>query len=125
MLKSILKEIEHDSITLNDGEGAPILIMVAEKRTCSQLKHYITSEIEESSHQPFLKRLAKNYFKWNKSMGRMQPTPAPANHSAPQMRFRGGPPNKRRRVRGGSSTAQIPGRPQDLGTTFQEEIISV
>jgi DNA excision repair protein ERCC-4 len=127
LLKTILNEIEHDSITLNDGEGAPVLIMVTEKRTCSQLKHYITTEIHENSHQPFLKRLAKNYFKWNKSMNRMQPTPpTPANANQARFNNRGGPPNKRRRVRGGSSSASTPGRPQqNLADTFQQEIIDV
>lgn len=124
LLKVILQEIANDSFTLNNGEGAPVLIMVAEKRTCSQLKHYITSELEGESHQPFLRRLAKSYFKWNKGMSRMQPTPAPAPQPQPQMRFRGGaPPNKRRRVRGGSANASVAGRQQPLSAVFKDDVI--
>lgn len=124
LLKTILEEISNDSLSLNNGEGAPVLIMVAEKRTCSQLKHYITSEIEGEGHQPFLNRLAKSYFKWNKGMGRMQPTPIPAPQPQPQMRFRGGPPpNKRRRVRGGASSGAS-GRQQSLSAVFKDDVIN-
>lgn len=125
LLKVILEEISNDSLSLNHGEGAPVLIMVAEKRTCSQLKHYITAELEGENHQPFLRRLAKSYFKWNKGMSRMQPTPAPAPQPQPQMRFRGGaPPNKRRRVRGGSANASVSsGRQQPLSAVFKDDVI--
>lgn len=124
LLKTILEEISNDSLSLNNGEGAPVLIMVAEKRTCSQLKHYITSDIEGEGHQPFLNRLAKSYFKWNKGMSRMQPTPVAAPQPQPQMRFRGGaPPNKRRRVRGGASSSAS-GRQQSLSAVFKDDVIN-
>lgn len=125
LLKNILKEIERDILDLNHGEGAPILIMVAERRTCSQLKKYISSS--EDSHQPFLTRLAYNFFKWRGNIHKIQTnamntTPPPA--SAASMRGRA-PPNKRRRVRGGSTTAVAsgPGRTSTLAETFRDDVI--
>ncbi|KAI9337340.1 hypothetical protein BD770DRAFT_422590 [Pilaira anomala] len=123
LLKNILKEIERDILDLNHGEGAPILIMVTERRTCSQLKKYISSP--EDSHQPFLTRLAYNFFKWRGNIHKIQTnavnvTPPPA--SAASMRGRA-PPNKRRRVRGGSTTAVAsgPGRTSTLAETFRDD----
>ncbi|KAL7330954.1 DNA repair protein RAD16, variant 2 [Mucor circinelloides] len=123
LLKNILAEIEQDCLQLNDGQGAPVLIMVSEKRTCSQLKDYITRINEE---EPFLDKIAHNFFRWRVGIHRIQvaepakPAPAPT-----AMRGRP-PPNKRRRVRGGSATAASSansGRSMTLAETFRDDVI--
>lgn len=124
LLKSILTEIEQDSLQLNDGQGAPVLIMVSEKRTCSQLKDYITRINEE---EPFLDKIAHNFFKWRVSIHRMQAAePAKPAPAATTMRGRP-PPNKRRRVRGGSATAASSAsgssRSMTLAETFKDDVI--
>ncbi|KAI8372162.1 hypothetical protein BD560DRAFT_369424 [Blakeslea trispora] len=126
LLKNILREIEHESMGLDKGEGAPVLIMVSERRTCSQLKDYITRFQQES---PFLDKIAHNFFRWRALMHRMQNNQselAKANQQ-PQTNpsvYRGRPPpNKRRRVRGGSVAASGPDRSQTLADTFKEDVI--
>ncbi|OBZ86984.1 DNA repair protein rad16 [Choanephora cucurbitarum] len=125
LLKDILKEIEHESLGLEQGEGASVLIMVSERRTCSQLKDYITRFQQES---PFLDKIAHNFFRWRALMHRMQhnqteqiktnqpPSQASAYRGRP-------PPNKRRRMRGGSMAASGPDRSQTLAETFKDDVI--
>jgi DNA excision repair protein ERCC-4 len=124
LLKNILTEIEQDSMTLNDGQGAPVLIMVAEKRTCSQLKDYITRMNENT---PFLDKLAHSFFKWRVNIHKMQSaSTAQQQHSAATTAAdaRGRmPPNKRRRVRGGSTTAIGSGRSHTIAETFRNDVI--
>ncbi|KAG2213458.1 hypothetical protein INT47_009132 [Mucor saturninus] len=122
LLKNVLAEIENDAMGLNHGEGAPVLIMVNERRTCSQLKKYITKNNTEDS---FLSPMVRNYFQWRSKMFKIQKSTASSSTppaQAPQRR--GGPPmNKRRRVRGGSSAASGPGRTESLAETFKEDVI--
>ncbi|KAI8638095.1 hypothetical protein BD408DRAFT_485756 [Parasitella parasitica] len=121
LLKSILAEIEQDALQLNDGEGAPILIMVSEKRTCSQLKDYISRINEE---EPFLTKIAQNFFKWRANIHRMQAVEPVKQAPAPTTMRGRPPPNKRRRVRGGSATASSSGsRSMALAETFQDDVI--
>lgn len=121
LLKSVLKEIEQDSLQLNDGEGAPVLIMVSEKRTCAQLKDYITRINEE---EPFLDKIAHNFFKWRVNIHRMQTIEPVKQAPAPNTMRGRPPPNKRRRVRGGSTTASSSGsRTMTLAETFRDDVI--
>ncbi|CEP16749.1 hypothetical protein [Parasitella parasitica] len=121
LLKSILAEIEQDALQLNDGEGAPILIMVSEKRTCSQLKDYITRINEE---EPFLNKIAHTFFRWRVNIHRMQ-TVEPVKQAPAPATMRGKPPpNKRRRVRGGSTSATSSGgRSMIMAETFRNDVI--
>lgn len=121
LLKNVLAEIEQDAMSLNHGEGAPVLIMVNERRTCSQLKKYITSTKDEK----FLIPMARGFFQWRSTMHKIQKNAAPPPAPAPiTPQRRGGPPNKRRRIRGGSSTAASgPGRTGNLAEVFQEDVI--
>lgn len=124
LLKNILTEIEQDLMILNDGEGAPVLVMVSEKRTCTQLKEYITRINEDT---PFLDKLVHNFFKWRVNIHKMQT----ANTAQQQQNVNtaqanvGGriPPNKRRRVRGGSATASGSGRSHTIAETFRNDVI--
>lgn len=119
LLKNVLKEIEVDSMALNQGQGAPVLVMVTERRTCSQLKKYITTTDQD---EPFLNKLAHNFFKWRVNMHKIQTNVAPP--LPPPVNTRGGAPaNKRRRVRGGSTTASGPGRSGTLAETFKDDVI--
>ncbi|GAN08149.1 DNA repair endonuclease XPF [Mucor ambiguus] len=124
LLKSILMEIEQDNLQLNDGQGAPVLVMVSEKRTCSQLKDYITRINEE---EPFLDRIAHNFFKWRVNVYRMQAAePAKPAQTAPTTMRGRPPPNKRRRVRGGSATAASSAnssRSMSLAETFKDDVM--
>lgn len=140
LLERILSEVEQDSVNLNDGEGAPVLIMVSEKRTCSQLKKYITNVDDEHS---FLEKLANSFFKFRSSLHKVRHASSMSSNSTaerqqqarqqqqaqqqqqPMMRGRA-PPNKRRRVRGGSATAAAAsgsGRSTTLAETFRTDVI--
>ncbi|GAA5808344.1 hypothetical protein MFLAVUS_001734 [Mucor flavus] len=122
LLKNILKEIERDILDLNNGEGAPILIMVTEKRTCSQLKSYIA--LSDESHQPFLSKLAHNFFKWRANIHKIQSSASKETPPSVSASNRGrAPPNKRRRTRGGSAAASGPGRSSTLAESFKEDVI--
>lgn len=128
LLNTILLEIEQDSLQLNDGQGAPVLVMVSEKRTCSQLRDYMTriNEHQQQDEPPFLNKIAHNFFKWRVNMHRMQVAEAAAPaQPAPPSSMRGrAPPNKRRRVRGGSATAaSSSSRSMTLADTFKEDIV--
>ncbi|ORX60262.1 hypothetical protein DM01DRAFT_1332415 [Hesseltinella vesiculosa] len=116
LLKDILQEIDQDATT-NTDHGAPVLVMVNDRRTCKQLQEYLASS------QGFLKRLAEHYFSWRTTMLRMQkkqdPPASAASDSASHFGNRH-PPNKRRRVRGGSATASaMPRTPQ----AYREEML--
>ncbi|GES78268.1 DNA repair protein [Rhizophagus clarus] len=104
-----------------------VLIMVENERECSQLREYLsTIHIAErqgvSKGSIMLERLLKNYFKWKSGMSKVSKNlfngndkekckEVNSNNGKDEQLKRGTfqrgqqPPNKRRRVRGGSSTA--------------------
>lgn len=127
LLNSILREIEHESLGLNHGEGAAVLIMVSERRTCRQLQEYITRLNDQVPS--FLKSLALRFFKWRSTIHQMQVAASTRQNTTPQSTniTRGRPPpNKRRRVRGGSTAAAGPGREgTSLADTFSNDVIQV
>ncbi|KAI9307779.1 hypothetical protein BJ944DRAFT_261379 [Cunninghamella echinulata] len=106
LLQDILEEIEQDD-TINTNHGTPVLVMVKEQRTCSQLKDYI------SQKQQLLQKLSNNYFNWRREIQRIQKSALTNNSQTSQQQNqqqesayqRKYPPNKRRRIRGGSTTA--------------------
>ena len=123
LLNSILEEIEHESVGLNRGEGAAILIMVSERRSCHHLQDYITQQ------PTLLKQLAVRFFRWRSTIHQIQQqqqqqqsSRAPVNNVA----VRRAPPNKRRRVRGGAVVGSGPGRESGtLADTFGDDVIQV
>ncbi|KAG1143281.1 hypothetical protein G6F37_006756 [Rhizopus arrhizus] len=124
LLNSILEEIEHESVGLNGGEGAAILIMVSERRSCHHLQDYITQQ------PTLLKQLAVRFFRWRSTIHQIQQqqqqqqqsSRAPVNN----VTVRRAPPNKRRRVRGGAVVGSGPGRESGtLADTFGDDVIQV
>jgi DNA excision repair protein ERCC-4 len=136
LLRTILEEIQTDTIE----ESAPILIMVSDTRTCSQIKQYIAN-----TDSLFLKQIARSFFKWRSNIQSVQTNynnqqqkpqqqqqqqqqQQPQQQSqqqqqqAPTPQGGRGPPNKRRRVRGGSAAASNPGR-SSLADTFKNDVI--
>ncbi|KAI8092898.1 uncharacterized protein BX664DRAFT_261045 [Halteromyces radiatus] len=123
LLQDILDEIEKD-VTTNTDHGAPVLVMVDDQRNCAQLQQYI------SQKRTMLQKIAGRYFKWRKGMQQIQQATIGAtnqssiNTNTPQVSQRY-PPNKRRRVRGGSATATtstLNARPPPLAQTFRDEV---
>ncbi|CAG8681451.1 22521_t:CDS:10 [Rhizophagus irregularis] len=126
LLAEILQEIESDitshatetSRTSSEGEDLShlnntILIMMENERECSQLREYLsTMHIAErqglDKGSIMLGRLLKNYFKWKSGMSKVSKNLFNENDEPPKRgTFQRGqqPPNKRRRIRGGSNTA--------------------
>ncbi|KAI8332645.1 hypothetical protein BC941DRAFT_436197 [Chlamydoabsidia padenii] len=105
LLQDILDEIGEDATT-NTIHGAPVLVMVNDQRNCAQLQEYIARK------QILIQKLAGRYFKWRKDMQQIQHSVESQQGSIKQQeqstpqRY---PPNKRRRVRGGSATAASSG----------------
>ncbi|CAO3594824.1 unnamed protein product [Absidia cylindrospora] len=120
LLQDILDEIEED-VTTNTIHGAPVLVMVNDQRNCAQLQEYIYRK------QALLQRLVGRYFRWRKGIQQIQQSAttatgsqASATDSITPQRY---PSNKRRRVRGGSSTAAASGtRPPPLAQTFRQDV---
>ncbi|KAI9243897.1 hypothetical protein BDA99DRAFT_448776 [Phascolomyces articulosus] len=121
LLHDILNEIEQDM----PEEGAPVLIMVNGARTCSQLRQYINGmnkPTQENEPKPILTRLIQWFFSLQKSIYQIQQedstssynttgsSPSSTSHTQassssgklPMIKRGSAPPNKRRRVRGGS-----------------------
>lgn len=117
---------------------ASILVMVEEKRSCSQLKEYVSArstQSDDSNMTPILSRLARNYFRWKAGIAQInqqlkselkdQTSGARGFAGQSNLAMRGkAPPNKRRRVRGASAIAAASeafARP--LADTFQQDIV--
>ncbi|KAI8066812.1 hypothetical protein BC940DRAFT_340698 [Gongronella butleri] len=134
LLSDILEEIEEDDNT-NADHGAPVLIMVNDRRTCKQLQESIAKSGAS------MRTLASKYFKWRSDMlsiqtkqsrpagsigaGTSSSSSTPSTSGArglsrPNPSGRKYPPNKRRRVRGASASASaMPRTPQ----AYREELI--
>lgn len=108
-----------------------MLVMVNEKRTCSQLREYVSrmSTLTDSNERPVLTHLAQKFFQWRKNLVKVQQSSisteseqAQASSSSGASTFTRGvaPRNKRRRVRGGSAAASSSRAP--LAQTFKEDI---
>ena len=142
LLAEILDEIERDTYfnpTVRDSSNGTLLIMCSDQGTCSQLREYLQhmyvrpprlDDSEESEHEGselkpsavfMMRRKLRNYLKWKKDFARVSASLFDENQKVlngfnDQRGVSGnrgkGPPNKRRRVRGGSSAAGG-GRPID------------
>ncbi|CAO3681836.1 unnamed protein product [Umbelopsis vinacea] len=136
LLQEILDEIEHD-IGVTQAHDATILIMVDEKRTCAQLKEYVSTRSsmpKDSTVVPILSRLARNYFRWKSAIVQINQqakaelrdktsTPREGSRQFSPNARGGAPPNKRRRVRGASAIAAASEAfTRPLADTFQQDI---
>ena len=140
LLAEILEEIERDSYfnpAIRDDSNGTILIMCSDQGTCRQLREYLQTmqvrlqqtnkeEEDEELAEPtpsavfMMRRKLRNYLNWKKDFARISDSLFNENQKALKgfndqpgaNGYRGkGPPNKRRRVRGGSAAAASDGRP--------------
>ena len=140
LLAEVLEEIERDSYfnPVQDDSHGTILIMCSDQNTCRQLREYVQNmhvqpaplaeeegeddgEIETKPSATFMmRRKLRQYLEWKKKFARVSASLFTENQKALNGYkdqsganvYRGkGPPNKRRRVRGGSASAAGGGRP--------------
>lgn len=134
LLAEILEEIEKDSYfnPQNDESSGSILIMCGDQATCRQLREYLTTmfsdEVEEnedaiserkSSANSLMRRKLRNYLQWKRDFARVSSNLFEENQkeiNGTSKQYGGaasrgrGPPNKRRRVRGGAAALANPTR---------------
>ncbi|KZF20812.1 MUS38-like protein [Xylona heveae TC161] len=139
LLAEILEEIERDAYfnpPPRDDSNGTILIMCGDEGTCRQLREYLQTmhvrpedvEKQESDDDEergpsaafMMRRALRNYLNWKRDFAKVSASLFAENQKAlegatdrqggtPSLRPKA-PPNKRRRVRGGSSAASGPGR---------------
>ena len=135
LLAEVLEEIERDNYfnpIIRDDSNATILIMCSDQGTCRQLREYLQNMYvrshqvdndqkerdDDSERKPsamfMMRRKLRNYLKWKKDFARISTSLFDENQKVLEgfTDQRGatankskGPPNKRRRVRGGASAA--------------------
>ncbi|KAL8998992.1 MAG: hypothetical protein Q9169_002098 [Polycauliona sp. 2 TL-2023] len=136
LLAEVLEEIEQDNylnpVPRDDSNGT-ILVMCSDQGTCRQLREYLQNmhvhpaeelHEEDEERKPsamfMLRRKLRNYLDWKKDFARVSASLFAENQKVldgfTDQRgntngYRGkGPPNKRRRIRGGAASAGA-GRP--------------
>ncbi|OQO02201.1 hypothetical protein B0A48_11755 [Cryoendolithus antarcticus] len=139
LLAEILEEIERDSYfnpQAQDGSNGGILIMCGDQATCKQVREYLQTmradadEREkngdeglmerETSAKLMMRRKLRGYLQWKRDFARVSSNLFAENQKAingdstrangQSGRGRGGPANKRRRIRGGGSSNAAPSR---------------
>lgn len=131
VLADILEEIERDvyfNPVISDDSNGSTLIMAGDHGTCRQIREYLqtmhtgpteTNANEETDRKPsaayMMRRKLRNYFAWKRDFAKVSASLFSENQKtisgtadqrgAQNARGRGGPANKRRRMRGGSSGA--------------------
>ena len=130
LLGEVLEEIETDSYlnpTFNDESNGTILIMCSDQATCRQLREYLatmyvyqaTEEDDDvTASKPsaafMMRRKLREYLEWKKAFAKVSSSLFDENEKAlngytdtksANSLGNKGPPNKRRRVRGGSAVA--------------------
>jgi DNA excision repair protein ERCC-4 len=123
---------------LQDESGGSILIMCGDQGTCRQLREYLQTmdltdfedqngaidddevpEARKQSGKVMMRRKLRNYLQWKRDFARVSSNlfaenqkaiNGTASHSGGQANRGRGPPNKRRRVRGGGAAASAPTR---------------
>ena len=139
LLAETLQEIEQDAYlnpTIRDDSNRTILIMCSDNSTCRQIREYLqtkdvkqrsengTASDEQANNKPsanfMMRRKLRGYFHWKQQFSKINATLFSENQQALEGftdqrsatgAYRGkAPPNKRRRVRGGSSVAVGDGR---------------
>ena len=135
VLADVLEEIERDSYfnpMIRDDSNGTILIMCSDQGTCRQIREYLQNmyvrshqvdnneenQNDESELKPsamfMMRRKLRNYLKWKKEFAKISTSLFDENQKVLEgftdqrgasLNKGKGPPNKRRRVRGGSSAA--------------------
>ena len=146
LLTDILEEIEQDAYfnpTVRDDSNGAVLVMCGDQATCKQIRQYLqtkdaiqeTEEGEEKKHQPsaklMMRRRLRDYLDWKQNFGKVSAALFSENQNAldgfidqrgANGAYRGrAPPNKRRRIRGGSAAAAGSGRPSSDGVGISED----
>lgn len=150
LLADILEEIERDAYFnpgIRDDSSGTILIMCSDQGTCRQLREFLqnmhvrpqqTNEDDaadgdaevKASATFMMRRKLRNYLNWKKDFARVSASLFTENQKVLEGftdqrgadGYRGkGPPNKRRRVRGGSSAAFGGGRPGNSSLQMAED----
>ncbi|CDH49119.1 mus38-like protein [Lichtheimia corymbifera JMRC:FSU:9682] len=135
LLREVLDEIEQD-LESHTKEGAPVLIMVKERRTIYQLQEYISGSVKSDAEaSPLLERLIRRFFSLRKSITNIQEqqqkeqqqkhqqsTPSQSSNQRGGFARGSAPPNKRRRVRGGSVAASSSSSRPPLAETFKDDV---
>ena len=148
ILEEIERDV-YFSPAIRDDSNGTILIMCSDQETCRQLREYlktmhvrqeISPEGEEGqdgeidqlkpSAAFMMRRKLRNYLNWKKDFARVSASLFNENQKALEgytdqktaNEYRGkGPPNKRRRVRGGSASAAGAGRPVNGSLQLAED----
>ncbi len=150
LLADILEEIEHDayfSPGFSDDSYGTILIMCSDQGTCRQLREYLQNmnarpnqtneddtEDQDEASKPsaafMMRRSLRNYLNWKKDFARVSASLFTENQKvlegfSDQRGAQGnrgkGPPNKRRRIRGGSAAVAGGGRPVNGSMQIAED----
>lgn len=147
LLAEILDEIERDAyfnpVTQDDSNGT-ILVMCSDQNACRQLREYLQNmhvqpgplheegedngEIETKPSAKFMmRRKLRDYLKWKKNFARVSASLFNENQKAlngykdqASAKIKG-PPNKRRRVRGGSAAVAGGGRAVNSSLQIAED----
>ncbi|KAL8866014.1 MAG: hypothetical protein Q9174_006553 [Haloplaca sp. 1 TL-2023] len=146
LLADVLEEIERDNylnpVPRDDSNGT-ILVMCSDQRTCRQLREYLQNmhvhlpeegQNDEEDLKPsalfMMRRKLRDYLRWKKDFARVSASLFEENQKVldgfTDQRgntngYRGkGPPNKRRRVRGGAAAAGA-GRPVNSSLQMAED----
>lgn len=146
LLGEILDEIERDSYlnpTPRDDSNGTTLLMCSDQRTCSQLREYLQNmhahspedipngdDGQKPSATFMMRRKLRNYLEWKKDFARVSASLFAENQKVLDgftdqrgntIGARGkGPPNKRRRVRGGAAAVGA-GRPVNSSLQMAED----
>lgn len=136
LLAEILEEIERDMYfnpQPQDESNGTILIMCGDRATCAQIREYLQSmhvmpedadaEDEGYTSKPsgsaMMRRRLRNYLVWKRDFAKVSTSLFAENqktingvvdHRSQASRGGRAPPNKRRRIRGGSAAASGPSR---------------
>jgi len=150
LLADILEEIERDAYFnpgFSDDSYGTILIMCSDQGTCRQLREYLQNmnarpnqtneddtEDQDEASKPsasyMMRRSLRNYLNWKKDFARVSASLFTENQKvlegfSDQRGAQGnrgkGPPNKRRRIRGGFAAAAGGGRPVNGSMQIAED----
>jgi len=148
VLADILAEIERDvyfNPVIRDDSYGTTLIMCSDQGTCRQIREYLqtmtiqvrdlsedSEEVDDSARSAsfMMRRKLRNYLNWKKDFAKVSASLFAENQKAlngvPDQRgtngYRGkAPPNKRRRVRGGSAAAAGSSRAPNTSIDSTEE----
>ena len=148
ILEEIERDVYFNPTVRDDSDGT-ILIMCSDQGTCRQLHEYLQTmhvrsdflnedregdSEEQTESRPIatfmMRRKLRNYLNWKKDFARVSASLFNENQKALEgftdqrgtSGYRGkGPPNKRRRVRGGAAAGASGGRPVNGSLQFAED----